>query len=215
MNDLPIPYTARYSIAFARERDARVLTLLTSHPVTAAMLVRLGWFPSKGTALRRLNRMARRHQIHVLGTVRRTVGRPENVYGRVRPKRNQLLHEVEVSDVCFCLQPEAVLRGPSTDDPLRPDARLWIRGELLYLEVDRGTMGYAQIERRYRRYSGCSVVVLWVCPREERLEGLRRLAAGVRHTPLFTTFTEVLADPRGAIWRDVAGGRVALPENRS
>jgi len=207
---------ARHSLDLARKRDDRIRSLLDSHPVTAAMLVRLGWFPSKDTALRRLNRLACRRKIHVLGTVQRTMGRPEKVYGRVWPKRNQLLHEVELTDVCLCLNPGTVLRGPSAaDDSFHPDARLWFRDELFYLEVDRGTMGYAQIERRYRRYDGCPQVVLWVCPSEERLDELRKRAAGVHYTPLFTTVADVLANPRGEIWRDVAGSRVALPQNRS
>src|SRR5947208_1538576 len=37
------------------------------HPVTPAILVRLRWFPTKNKALRRLNRLVRRHQIRIVG----------------------------------------------------------------------------------------------------------------------------------------------------
>src|SRR5947208_2090692 len=53
----------------AYERDARIRWLLDMHPVTAAMLVEIGWFPSKNKALRRLNRLVRRRRIRLVGTV--------------------------------------------------------------------------------------------------------------------------------------------------
>jgi succinylglutamate desuccinylase len=42
---------SRRRIPFSHERDARVSWLLEMHPVTAAMLVQIGWFPSKNKAL--------------------------------------------------------------------------------------------------------------------------------------------------------------------
>src|SRR5882724_10179453 len=79
---------------FARRRDARVCWLLDMHPVTAAMLVRIGWFPSKNKALKRLNRLVRRRRIKLVGTVCRKAGRPEQIYCRWMPKSDHLLHEV-------------------------------------------------------------------------------------------------------------------------
>ena len=85
----------RRSIVFSRERDAHVCWLLDHHPVTAAMLVALGWFPSRSKALKRLRRLAARKRIRFAGTVGRKLGRPEHVYCRWRVKPDQLLHEVE------------------------------------------------------------------------------------------------------------------------
>src|SRR5438105_4613916 len=67
------------SLAFARERDARICWLLDTHPVTASMLVTLRWFPSKRKALKRLNRLVAKKRIRLVGTVCRKPGRPENV----------------------------------------------------------------------------------------------------------------------------------------
>jgi hypothetical protein len=182
------------------------------HPVTAAMLVAIGWFPTKRKALRRLQRLAARRRVRVVGTVSRKPGRPEHVYCRWRPKGDDLLHEVELTALCLRLDAARVLRGPhATDDRLRPDAEAWINGQLYYLELDRGTMGYAQIQRRFRLYEGFPHFVLWVCPTPERRDGLRGRAEALRSVALFTTFAEAVADPHAAIWLDYQGARVALP----
>ena len=94
---------------------------------------------------------------------------------------------------------------------VRPDAEVWVNGRLYYLELDRGTMGYAQIERRFRKYEGCPHLSLWVCATPNRAEGLRRRAEGVRGSALFATRADVLAAPHGEVWTDFAGGRASLP----
>lgn len=208
----PAPATGPRSNAFARERDARVCWLLDTHPVTAAMLVDLGWFPTKNKALKRLGRLVKRGRVRLVGTVCRKPGRPEHVYCRWRPKPDQLLHEVGLTELCFQIDAGKILRGPHlADDGLRADAELWIGGRLYYLELDRGTMNYAQIARRFRRYQGSPHFVLWVCPTPDRLEGMRRRAEGIRDIALFTTLAEALASPHGEVWQDYQGGRVALP----
>jgi hypothetical protein len=200
------------SATYARTRDAAILSLLDDHPVTAAMLVRLGLFARKKKALERLRLLARRHQVRLVGTIWRKAGRPENVYCRWRPKGDQLLHEVELTEVCLRLSVDRLLRGPAVSDrAVRPDAEIWINGELLYLELDRGTMRLGQIERRFARYDGCPHVSLWVCPDRQRVENLRGRAETMRCTALFATFADVLTDPQAEIWQDFAGGRVALP----
>src|SRR5207249_5675689 len=123
----------------ARARDARVCWLLGTHPVAAALLVRLGWFPNRTKARKRLRRLVARKRIRLVGTVCRGAGRPEHVYCRYRPKADQLLHEVELTELCLRLDAGAILRGPGiTDTARRPDAEVWIRGRRYYLELDRG-----------------------------------------------------------------------------
>src|SRR4051794_18918007 len=147
----------RRSLDFARARDARICWLLDMHPVTAAMLVRIGWFPSTTKALARLNRLVRRRRIRLVGTLGRGVGRPENVYCRWTPKVDQLLHEVQLTELCFRLHAEEIRRGPHVRNTgIRPDGEVRINGQLYYVEWDRGTMSYAQIVRhRFRKYEGC------------------------------------------------------------
>lgn len=206
------PVNPRHGIAFSRERDARICWLLGAHPVTAAMLVSLGWFPNRGKALKRLRRLAARRRIRFVGTVSRKSGRPEHAYCRWRVKPDQLLHEVELTEVCFRLDAGRILRGPHvTDQQVRPDAEVWINGQLYYLELDRGTMGYAQIERRFRLYEGCPHLALWVCGSAERLEGLRSRAGRIRQTALFATLADAMAAPHAEVWRDHGGQTAALP----
>jgi hypothetical protein len=153
--------------------------------------------------------------LRVVGTVsRRGVGRPEHVYCRWRPKGDDLLHEVELTEVCLALHAGRVLRGPQVcDADVRPDAEVWINGEPYYLELDRGSMGFAQMQRRFAKYRGCPHLSLWVCPGEARRDGLRARAEPLRHTALFATLADVLASPHGPVWLDVAGGRAALPRD--
>jgi hypothetical protein len=208
----PVP-AARHSNAFARARDARVLWLLDMHPMTAAMLVRVGLFPSKNKALKRLKRLIERRRVRLVGTVCRKAGRPEHVYCRYRPKVDQLLHEVELTELCLRLHAGKILRGPhATDALIRPDAEVWINGQVYYLELDRGSMSYPQIVRdRFRKYESCPHISLWVCPTDVRRDGLRTRAGSVRRTALFTTLAEALASPHGYIWIDYGGERAALP----
>lgn len=211
------PAAHRHSNVFARERDARVRWLLDMHPVTAAMLVRVRWFPTKNKALRRLDRLVRRRQVRFVGTVRRAVGRPEHVYCRWRPKADQLVHEVELTEVCLRLDAGRIVRGPHvTDTHVRPDAEVWANGRVYYLELDRGTTGVGRIAAvRFRKYEGCPHLSLWVCPTTARRDALRTRAERIRGTALFSTLPEVLASPHGPVWLDFDGGRAALPRQQT
>ena len=208
--------THRRSIDFARARDARVCWLLDMHPVTAAMLTRIGWFPKKNKALKRLNRLVQRRRIRFVGTVCEKVGRPENVYCRWTPTIDHLLHEVQLTEMCFRLDAERILRGPHVlDTEVRPDAEVWINGELYYLEWDRGSMSYGQIAaHRFSKYENCRRLTLWVCPTEIRREGLRLCAERIRSIALFATAAEALASPHREIWLDYHGEKAALPRQK-
>jgi hypothetical protein len=202
--------------AFARARDERLCWLLTQHPVTAAMLVEIGWFPSKDKALKRLRRLAARQRIRLVGTVcRKEIGRPEHVYCCYRIKVDLLAHEVELTALCLRLDAGEIRRGPHIlDTVLRPDAEVWIRGERYCLELDRGTMGKKQLQQRFAIYASSRSLVLWICSSETRRESLRACAGEIRHLALFTTLAEAMADPHAAIWVDHDGGRAALPRER-
>jgi hypothetical protein len=214
--DAPLDNTQRHSLALSRARDARVLRLLSAHPATAAMLASLGWFSTTGKALKRLRRLVARKKVRLVGTVSRKIGRPEHVYCRWRPKPDQLLHEVELTELCLRLHAGRILRGPQLEgSDLRPDAEVVINGDTYFLELDRGSMGYRQLRGRFRRYEGAGYLVLWVCPTAERRDGLRGQADGISRLALFATFAEAVADPHRPIWIDCRGERAALPRQRA
>lgn len=201
---------------FARVRDAKVLWLLGSHPMTAAHLVRVGLFPTAKKARRRLRRLAERHRVKLAGTVHRHPGRPEHVFCRWRPSPQTLRHEVELTDVCLRLHVGRIARGPGATDPhLLPDAELWVNGQRLLLEHDRGTTAVSRLARdRFAKYQACPDLSLWVCPTPARRDALRAAAQALRGTALFCTLPDLLADPHGSVWLDVTGGPAALPRER-
>lgn len=205
----------RRSAAFARDRDRLLLWLLDSHPATAGMLAGVGLFPSPKKANRRLLRLARRQKVALLGTVCLKIGRPEHVYGRARwmRKADTLVHEVQITRVCLKIDADEVRRGPgSVDGYIQPDAELLIAGRRFFLEFDQGTMSIADVVRkRFGKYTATKEFVLWVCPTQTRLETLRRHAASLRGTALFTTLERALACPHSAVWSDVNGAQAALP----
>src|SRR5207247_1327812 len=111
-----------------------------------------------------------------------------------RPRSSNHLARERDTWVCW------LLRSHPAPASLLVDAEVWITGRLYLLELDRGSMGYAQVERRFRKYEDCPHLSLWVCATEARREGLRLRAERLRHTALFTTFAEALASPHGDIW---------------
>ena len=206
------PDPHRRSNEFGRGRDRQICWLLSMHPATAAMLVSLSLFPTVKKARKRLARLALCRRIRLVGSVCRKSGRPEHVYCTWRPQAQQLLHEVELTQLCLRLDAGNILRGPHVkDDRIRPDAEVWIRGRLYYLELDRGTMSLRQIDGRFRKYEECRHLVLWVCATAERREALRQRAERLRQSALFASLAEAVASPHWPIWQDYTGQRAALP----
>jgi hypothetical protein len=203
------------SNAFARERDRKVLWLLERHPATAGILVQIGLFPSRKKASKRLARLAKRKQLRCLGTAQIRGGRPEHVYGHGWWKGDNLVHEVQLTRVCLKIDAEEIRRGPGDVDPfLWPDAELVFGGRRYCLELDCGTMSpTAIVRKRFARYRTCRDTTLWVCPSATRVERLRRHAAMVRATALFTTLDQALSNPHAPIWVDFEGTTTALPRN--
>jgi hypothetical protein len=206
----------RNSTEFARKRDALILWLLERHPATARMLVEIGLFPTPKKARQRLARLARRRFVRLLGTISLSAGRPEHVYGRARwmMKGDTLRHEVLITRLCLRINADEIRRGPGeVDADIRPDAELLINGQRYFLEMDLGTMSYADIVRkRFAKYRPARDLVLWVCPTASRLEGLRRHAEVLREVALFTTLDQAYSHPHTAVWIDFDGERAALPE---
>lgn len=207
----------RSSNALAKARDARILWLLERHPVTAGMLVEIGFFRSKSRASKRLRRLVSKKRLRLVGTVTLQEGRPQHVYCRgSRVKGDNLLHEVQLSRLCFKIHADTVRRGvEEVDRYLRPDAELVIGGRRFLLEFDRGTMSYEDIvRRRFDKYRSCNDIVLWVCSTDTRMQGLRQRSKTIREIALFTTLEAALRNPHAPVWTDFDGAKAALPKGR-
>jgi len=209
------PYRPEASARYGEARDAAITDLLDTHPVTAGTLLGLGWFPTRKKARERLLLLMKRGEVRRVGIVRRPRRPAEDVYCRWQPKSDQLLHEMDLTEVCLRMSAARILRGPDIQDrAVRPDAEVWIKGRLFYVELDRGTMREGQIEARAALYAGCRCLALWVCANEGRLSEVRTWMKAVPCDALFTTFAEAAADPHAPIWQDFDGSRLALLRER-
>jgi hypothetical protein len=214
MTTQPTQKDGRNSNAYARQRDERIAWVLERHPTTARMLVEIGLFTSAARARKRLRRLVTKGKLRLAGTVSLRDGRPEHLYccGQWL-KADNLLHEAQLTCVCFKTHADEIRRGSDEVDPfIRPDAEFFICGQRYFLELDRGTISYPTIMRtHFARYSMCTDTVLWVCPTVARMEGLRRRARTFQADMLFTTFDLAVRNPHAMIWINVEGTKITLP----
>jgi hypothetical protein len=173
----------------------------------------MGLFRTADKARRRLRKLRQRKKVKIVGIAQLKDGRPEQVWARWSIAAEKAQHEAEITEFLVRLDGARVVRGCEVDD-FAPDAMVWLGAELFYVEHDRDTMGYAQVVERMRQYEGCQGIVLWICPRQSRLEGMMRRAAklpeAIRSLFLFGLFDEAVADPHGEIWTDCEGVRVPI-----
>lgn len=202
-----------HSTRFGRARDARLVWLLSTHPVTANLLVEIGLFPSPPLARRRLRRLVARRRVRAVGTVSEGDGRAERVFARWRPKPDLLAHEVALTRFCVRLHAARIERGPPLSrHPQRPDAVAEINGATYLIELDRGTMSPTQMAGRFRWYADCPHLSLWVCRSKERAERLRAVAGPARGSALFAAVGPT-ADPHAVVWWDADGRTTTLPRD--
>lgn len=167
-----------------RERAEGALGLLRQHPATLEQLVEAGHFASYATAARWVQRAAEREKLKFIGYVKWGGGQ-RKVFCGWRPKLNQLLHEVLLTQFLLPFLHLEIRRGKYVKKRLNPDAT--ILGEpVVHVELDRDTEGYRQAKRRMQVYKNCPDLVVWVAPTMARMEGLRQRAAVIEQTALFT-----------------------------
>ena len=95
------------------------------------------WQQNAGASKRSLRRLLQRKQLRLAGTVALKDGRPQHVFCRSRwVKADALLHEVQISRLCFRIHADEIRRGPGeVDKYLRPDAEVRIGGQRYLLEI--------------------------------------------------------------------------------
>lgn len=139
-------------------------------------------------------------------------GRPEKVYcNSYRPKFDQLLHELLLTDFLLAYPDADVLRGWAVDRHRRPDAEMTLDGDHFDVELDTGEQSYAQVRRRQQRYIGSENRVLYVTTSRIRLAGLiEHTHEAIRPITWFTTLDAAIQDPLGAIWSNCHGEAAAI-----
>jgi hypothetical protein len=195
-----------------RTPDVSVCWLVSRHPVTASILVRIGLFSRNRKAGKRLRRLAEQRRIAFVGTINRGLGRPEHVYCGWRPQREDLFIEVQFTELLLRLHAGDLLRQSYVADTvIRPTAQAWIHGTEYYIELDRGTTELGALAERLLAYERSPHRTLWICPTEDRCEALRRQAGSLAAPALFTTLADAVPNPHAEIWRTVSGAKEGLP----
>ncbi len=180
-------------------------------PVKEPDFIRLGFFPSKSTACRRLNKLRRRRRAREIGKLHLdALYDHAHVYWCNRPlKFDNREHEAYVMEVVLAYWPSPARTGYDVDPDIRPDATIEIGGELYHVELDTGSMSRAQVQARMKLYEGCKDTVLVVSLSAARMERMRQWC-GLGEVGFFSTIQQVVRDPYGDVWLDHAGGRAGI-----
>lgn len=144
----------------------------------------------------------RRGKVKLIGYVQNDEGRDVKLFARFPVNKPQ--HAYELTKLCLGISAETIRTGTSVDQRLA-DAELVINGKLHYLELDRGTMGYAEVIGRLDKYRDCQDKVLWVMSSELRIKGILERTKNLPATFLFTTYEKARQDFHQAIWTDATG----------
>lgn len=170
------------------------------------MLVMLGLFPNLDRARRRLRRMWERGEIGFMRSVELPDGRRTLVYAKFQITNP--LHELQLTDVCLKVKADEIRRLHAVDQRFNADAEVVIDQKVFYVELDRGTEGYAQVRKQMKNYQDANADVLWIVPTITRMNGMMK---GTTSGNLwFTTYAQSLT-PHAEVWVNVHGEVAALP----
>ncbi|QDT46147.1 hypothetical protein Pan258_01640 [Symmachiella dynata] len=154
-----------------------------------------------------LSRMEKTKKIRFIGSVSLNgIGRKRNVYARRNVKRDNLLHEIRITQIVEALGWPECNRGLDVDENKRADAELFIGEYQYFLEFDNGTESRKQVEKRWGVYENTEDPLLVVTTSERRKKSLLRWC----DVGYFTTLETVLKDPWGPIWQSCDGRYEAI-----
>ena len=178
------------------------------------LLVLAGFFRTADKARKKLRKLRKRKKVKLVGLVQLKDGRPEQLWARWNVPAELAQHEAEVTWFLVMLKNATrIVRGWEVDD-FKPDAMAWVGDELYYVEHDRDHMGYSPLLRRMEDYEKCEGIVLWLCPRRARMEGMirraKKLPEAVRSLFLFALYEDAVRNPHAEIWEDCDGNRVPI-----
>ncbi len=141
-------------------------------------------------------------------------GRPRDVYcNGWRPSLHHLRHEVlQTRFLLPYLDHADIVRGYDCNKDLDPDAEMTLEDRLFYVELDTGSVNHTRQKKRWKKYRRVQDFLLVVTSTQKRKQNLIRYASDVNHIALFTTLSQAIESPYGAIWSDCHGtDPVALP----
>ncbi len=182
------------------------MSLLEQHPATAEILVRLGIFPNLDRASRRLRRMYDRGDLAYMQSVEVTRGVRRLLFAKVMISNP--LHELQLTEYFLNVKADEIRRLHNVDRRFNADGEQVINGKISYVELDRGTEGYAQVERQMKNYQDAHADVLWIAPTITRMNGLMKRTKCP--TFWFTTYEQSLT-PHDHVWVNVHGEVSAVP----
>ena len=160
-------------------------------------------------------RAERRGKVKFIGYVENDRGRDVKLWARFPVSKP--LHDYRVTRLILRARPLDDVRRGTTVDKRNADAELIRDGRKLYLDYDRGTMGYAAVIGRLDKYDDCTDTVLWVMSSDTRIHGVFERTEGLPDHFLFTTYEKAMADFYGPIWSTakVSGHNLSRDSTRS
>lgn len=197
--------------AFAKERDKKAKEWVGEHPSVSRHLVDAGVYPNDVKARQRLNRLATRGLVRVVGLVNLT-GFDEKLWASFAVNKPQ--HEAELTELVLRLlrlKPKGIRRGVLVDG-LLADLEIDF-DDTIYFEHDRSTLGYSELLARVKGYSDCGRDVLWSMYSHTRINGIiayaRKHSYEIPPSVWFTTFEKALANVAGP-WTNIDGEQTTL-----
>jgi len=114
-------------------------------------------------------------------------------------------HEHEFTDVVVAFYLAGLHEIKRQNVDYHADGEIVIDDEKHYIEYDRGKMTPGEIRERMKKYESCEYDVLWICPTQERVAQLKKIAMEFSTEFWFITKAELIANPRRCFIEDKNG----------
>lgn len=161
-------------------------------------------FPSNQTLYRRLAKLRRSGEIHIVGYTGSS-GRPRDVYSiRRKWKADRLEHDLALTRI---LNKWNIDSEMSESDPF-PDA---VIGQL-YVEYDTGTIPLTRVETHMRKYEDCDNPVVFITRSENRLINALDRFLFLEGRVMACTDEKAMREPSDVILRHTDGDTILLDE---
>jgi len=141
------------------------------------------------------------------------VDAPRRIYSGYRV--NTPAHDHALTKALAALGYPACERGPMIqpvgvgEDVVRPDA-VTLFNKKRNWEMDMGTEGYLEIEKKVKAYQGQASAVLWVCLTEARRQKLIEWTKPIHHFSFYALLSDIVGYPTYLVWKTASGKDKAI-----